>query len=300
MQIQPLRSPASVTVTVTEPASVTVTVAPPRGDAMADAGPAQPEEAAPAAADPPAVVGAVSDNFVSTAGGGDAVGQPAGAVVDLEPPSTAAEEKHVPLMQRVPNLCPPLSELCTEVIAANFKGEACFAATACRRVCGLPLPCPLTIHRTILSALSGKRCVDNVDFDAIPPKYQTRVVEILPTDLPLEVVCPQISDDYYWERRAMERWKDCNVVEHGGRWKRLYLERNLQDEIEALDENQTNLERLIKVTSAPAIDPASRAASLEGCRCVPNVACVRACARAGGRARGRVYTTRARAGWVGS
>ena len=75
-------------------------------------------------------------------------------------------------------------------------------------------------------------------------------MEILPTDLPLDVTCPQIEADYYWERRATERWKDVNVVEHGGKWKRLYLERNLEDEIEALDENQTNLERLVKVRIA--------------------------------------------------
>jgi len=124
---------------------------------------------------------------------------------DLE---TDPDGKHTPLMQRVPRLCPPLSELCTEVLAANFQGHNNFAA--------------------------------------IPLKYQTRVVEILPTDLPLGVTCPQIADDYYWERCAVERWKNCNVVEHGGLWKRLYLERNLQDEIEALDENQTDLEGLIK------------------------------------------------------
>jgi len=161
-------------------------------------------EAVPAPAAVRAPAPAVSDNFVSNA-----------PVLDLDDESgPLGMEKHIPLMQRVPRLCPPLTELCTEVLAANFK--------------------------------------DNNNFAAIPPKFQTRVVEILPTDLPLDVTCPQIADDYYWERCAIERWKNCNVVEHGGAWKRLYLERNLEDEIEALDENQTNLERLIKTIKLSA------------------------------------------------
>lgn len=41
------------------------------------------------------------------------------------------------------------------------------------------------------------------------------------------------------------------MTEHGGEWKRLYLERNLEDEIEALDENQANLDRLLKVRTPP-------------------------------------------------
>ena len=101
--------------------------------------------------------------------------------------------------------------------------------------------------------LAEQLCADHSNFAAIPLKYQTRVVEILPTDLPLSVTCPQIADDYYWERCAIERWKNCNVVEHGGLWKRLYLERNLQDEIEALDENQADLERLIQVNCRPRV-----------------------------------------------
>ena len=91
---------------------------------------------------------------------------------------------------------------------------------------------------------------ENENFAAIPAKFQTHVVEILPTDLPLDVTASQIADDYYWERCATERWKNCQVTEHGGKWKRLYLERNLEDEIEQLDENQANLDRLITVSES--------------------------------------------------
>ena len=92
-------------------------------------------------------------------------------------------------------------------------------------------------------------------FSAIPARFQTKVIEILPTDLPLEVTAPQIVDEYYWERCASERWKNCQVVEHGGSWKRLYLERNLEDEIESLDETQANLDRLIQVRADPPPSP---------------------------------------------
>ena len=175
---------------------------------------AEPAEAAaePAAASPSPTLDAppvaAADNFV------DASAADVGGLV-LDETAPPEEEKHIPLMQRVPKLCPPLTELCMEVLAANFK--------------------------------------EHSNFRAIPGKFQTRVVEILPTDLPLEVTCPQIEDDYYWQRCATERWKNCNVVEHGGKWKRLYLERNLEDEIEALDENQTNMERLIKTIKLSAV-----------------------------------------------
>ncbi len=185
---------------------------------MADAA----AEEAPPAAEPEAVEApeaapeveveappVASDNFVS--GGGAA--PPAELSLDETTQGEAAEEEHIPLMERVPKLCPPLTELCVEVLAANFKHS---------------------------------------NFRAIPPKFQTRVVEILPTDLPLDVTSPQIEDDYYWQRCATERWKNCNVVEHGGKWKRLYLERNLEDEIEALDENQTNMERLLRTVKISA------------------------------------------------
>lgn len=190
----------------TEPAPVEEPAAEEEAAAAdADAPPAPEEEQAAAPSDPPPVA---SDNFVS---GGTAPAEPS-----LEETVAVEEEEepHIPLMERAPKLCPPLTELCVEVLAANFK--------------------------------------DHSNFRAIPPKFQTRVVEVLPTDLPLEVTSPQIEDDYYWQRCATERWKNCNVVEHGGKWKRLYLERNLEDEIEALDENQTNMERLIRTVKLSA------------------------------------------------
>ena len=81
-------------------------------------------EAAPTPAPPePAPASAATDNFVAAApaadagGGGDMAGLPL-----EEEAKVADEEEHIPLMQRVPNLCPPLTELCVEVVAANFKG----------------------------------------------------------------------------------------------------------------------------------------------------------------------------------
>ena len=42
------------------------------------------------------------------------------------------EEPHIPLMERVPKLCPPLTELCVEVLAANFKDNSNFTVRFCK------------------------------------------------------------------------------------------------------------------------------------------------------------------------
>ena len=177
-----------------EPAAPTEAAAAPEEKAAEEA----PAAAAPAPAPAPSVA---TDNFVSAAPPADGGG---GADLGLPFEDESAEpEEHIPLMQRVPNLCPPLTELCVEVVAANFKGMiAAPSAPGCSppphssRFCDLPLadlcrPSP--------------PFVDNQNFAAIPAEFQTRVVEILPTDLPLAVTASQIQDDYYWERCSTER-----------------------------------------------------------------------------------------------
>ena len=66
----------------------------------------------------------------------------------------------------------------------------------------------------------------------IPMRYINRVTELLPTSLPLEVTGPLIDDEGYWKRCALQRWDNCQIVDHGSSWKRLYFERNLTDFLE--------------------------------------------------------------------
>ena len=41
-----------------------------------------------------------------------------------------------------------------------------------------------------------------------------------------------MHDEEYWKRCCKARWKLCDVKRHGGVWKRMYFERNLQEAIE--------------------------------------------------------------------
>lgn len=41
-----------------------------------------------------------------------------------------------------------------------------------------------------------------------------------------------VHDDDYWKRCCKARWKLCDVKRHGGSWKRMLFERNLQEAIE--------------------------------------------------------------------
>ena len=102
---------------------------------------------------------------------------------------------------------PPLSELCIRVIAKNFEEKP---------------------------TLRG-----------IPARYLSRVTELLPTTLPLEVTGPGIDDEGYWKRCATATWENCQISDHGSSWKRLYFERNLTDFLESFDPTKMDTEPLI-------------------------------------------------------
>jgi len=85
-------------------------------------------------------------------------------------------------------------------------------------------------------------------FGNLPDKYIKKITNILPLDLPLELVGTLITDEDYWKRRAMARWRNCEVSCHGNSWKQLFFERNLQDALEEYDpasHDLVNLKRLM-------------------------------------------------------
>ena len=106
------------------------------------------------------------------------------------------------------HVAPPLSDLCVQVIAANFASRP---------------------------TLRG-----------IPMRYINRVTELLPTSLPLEVTGPLIDDEGYWKRCALQRWDNCHIADHGSSWKRLYFERNLTDFLEAFEPTKQDTEDLTR------------------------------------------------------
>jgi hypothetical protein len=71
----------------------------------------------------------------------------------------------------------------------------------------------------------------------VPRTYHSRIVDLLPLNLPLELAGQAIKEESYWKQRSQARWTNCDCLKHGSSFKQLYFERNLQDTIEecALD-----------------------------------------------------------------
>ncbi|XP_012281208.1 T-complex-associated testis-expressed protein 1 [Orussus abietinus] len=106
-----------------------------------------------------------------------------------------------------------------------------------------------------LKVLALKAIVDqwqeNPIFEELPTCVdQEMLLEMLPTNLPFEMMIRRISHEYYWQRAAKDKWKHNNPNDHGDSWRRLYCERYLEEYLEALDPNyfkaqQENFEKLI-------------------------------------------------------
>eukprot|EP00455_Lapot_gusevi_P050365 TRINITY_DN7286_c0_g1_i3.p1 TRINITY_DN7286_c0_g1~~TRINITY_DN7286_c0_g1_i3.p1 ORF type:complete len:422 (+),score=81.13 TRINITY_DN7286_c0_g1_i3:82-1347(+) len=69
--------------------------------------------------------------------------------------------------------------------------------------------------------------------DKILPQYVDSVVALLdPTLISLETAAKYIESEKFWKRMC-QKWKNCQAEHHGSSWKRLYLELNLQELLEA-------------------------------------------------------------------
>lgn len=67
------------------------------------------------------------------------------------------------------------------------------------------------------------------------------LLETLPVTLPLEVVIPLISDGVYWQRRCTDQWATLNdTTVYGDSWKRMFVERYVEDMIEAEEPGLTD------------------------------------------------------------
>ncbi|XP_076231005.1 dynein regulatory complex subunit 5 [Calliopsis andreniformis] len=61
------------------------------------------------------------------------------------------------------------------------------------------------------------------------------LIEILPTDLPLELTIKKIDDEYYWERCSKNRWSSNNPADHGHSWRQRYCEGHISEYLENLE-----------------------------------------------------------------
>lgn len=63
-------------------------------------------------------------------------------------------------------------------------------------------------------------------------RHRQKVLDKLPTSLPIQVTAPLIDDENYWKRCCKDRWTVCDVTAYGGSWKRMIFEKILQKLIE--------------------------------------------------------------------
>ncbi|KAL0269702.1 UNVERIFIED_CONTAM: hypothetical protein PYX00_007340 [Menopon gallinae] len=72
------------------------------------------------------------------------------------------------------------------------------------------------------------------------------VLEILPTNLPLRLMVEQLDDGIYWKRRVCDRWKDRtnHVEDYGFNWKRMYMERHVQELVESFTPEGFDIDRV--------------------------------------------------------
>ncbi|VDM16713.1 unnamed protein product [Hydatigera taeniaeformis] len=95
-----------------------------------------------------------------------------------------------------------------------------------------------------LADLVIKQIIENFAFNysALPhlnKEQLQRVLDALPTDIPLKVVAPTISDEAFWQRMSLSRWPVIDVVKHGNSWKRAFFENYLEQMIHEYVPDQT-------------------------------------------------------------
>ncbi|VDK37309.1 unnamed protein product [Taenia asiatica] len=95
-----------------------------------------------------------------------------------------------------------------------------------------------------LADLVIKQIIENFSFNysALPhlnKEQLQRVLDALPTDIPLKVVASTISDEAFWQRMSLSRWPVIDVVKHGNSWKRAFFEKYLEQMIHEYVPDQT-------------------------------------------------------------
>jgi hypothetical protein len=72
----------------------------------------------------------------------------------------------------------------------------------------------------------------NPTFQGLDPDTVSKIVDLLPIDLHIEVAGKVIYNESYWRRRSRARWANADPAGHGRSWKQLYFEKNIEDALE--------------------------------------------------------------------
>ncbi|XP_005145418.2 dynein regulatory complex subunit 5 [Melopsittacus undulatus] len=87
----------------------------------------------------------------------------------------------------------------------------------------------------------------NPILDRLLPEHQRKVLDRLPTGLPLTVTANIISDEDYWKRCCTKRWQVCDISSYGGSWKRMFLERHLENILKCFIPNTTDPNQVLEL-----------------------------------------------------
>ncbi|NXC45298.1 DRC5 protein, partial [Penelope pileata] len=79
------------------------------------------------------------------------------------------------------------------------------------------------------------------------PKDQKKVLDRLPTGLPLAVTANLISDEGYWKRCCTERWQVCDISSYGDSWKRMFFECHLENILKCFVPNTTDPNQVLEL-----------------------------------------------------
>ncbi|CAG2258072.1 Dynein regulatory complex subunit 5 [Mytilus edulis] len=55
----------------------------------------------------------------------------------------------------------------------------------------------------------------------LPPRYKSKVLDKISTDIPLKITANLVQEEDYWNRCCKARWEICDVSQYGGNWKRI-------------------------------------------------------------------------------
>jgi hypothetical protein len=83
--------------------------------------------------------------------------------------------------------------------------------------------------------------------DELPMKYKKKVLDQIPTSVPLKITSHLIDGESYWERCCKAKWRVNDVSKYGASWKRMYFERELKYLIENFVPNRTDTTKINEI-----------------------------------------------------
>lgn len=100
-----------------------------------------------------------------------------------------------------------------------------------------------------MNTLNRSVADNNKIINRLKPQQRRKVLERIPTDVPLKTVAHLVHEDVFWERCCRARWRVCDSAEYAagarcGAWKRMFFERNLEEIVENTVPGKSNPARL--------------------------------------------------------